>query len=380
MLHIGLDGSRIAKSRYTGTEHYSHAIFENLFRVAPHHRYTIYAPAESTKPLSTGRAQVEWKIIPFPKLWTQFRLSWEMATQSQPDVLFVPSHTIPLIHPRATVTTVHDLGFRRFPEYYGQVERAYQNLGLRLATQFSTEIIAVSSATARDLTRYTSYPKKQIHVVHHGVDREHFTQASPHTPPPRWITPFRPYLYSIGRLEAKKNVPQLIRGFRILKEKYRIPHHLFLAGKRGAHGYEEVQSALDSLPSGIRDQVKLLGYVSDQQHALWLRFAEALLFPSGFEGFGLPVLEAMSSGVPVITSNDSSLPEIVGDAGILVNHTRAEAIAEGTIKLLRRPTLRASLIAKGLERVRVFSWESAARKTIAVLEKAAHSKTTGSSR
>src|SRR3990167_9134486 len=111
-LHIGLDGSRIAKARYTGTEHYSHEIFEHLFRVAPHHNYTIYAPAKSTKPLETGSAQVEWRIIPFPRLWTQVRLSLEFLTHPQPDVFFVPSHTIPLIHPRATVTTVNDLGFR----------------------------------------------------------------------------------------------------------------------------------------------------------------------------------------------------------------------------------------------------------------------------
>lgn len=373
-LHIGLDGSRIAKARYTGTEHYSHEIFEHIFRVAPHHRYTIYAPAQPTKPLDTGRADITWKIIPFPKFWTQVRLSLEFLSGEHPDILFVPSHTIPLVHPRSTVTTVHDLGFRHFPEYYGLTERLYQNFGLRQAVRGSTRIIAVSQATKDDLVTFTNYPADRVDVIHHGVDRELFRPPTPNERPSAEQKKLQPYLYSIGRLEAKKNTPGLIRAFRILKEKYALPHRLVLAGKPGPHGYDAVQTALDELPSSIRQQVVLAGYLPDEQHASWLRFADCLVFPSGFEGFGLPAVEAMASDVPVITSKASCLPEIVADAGVLVNQTRAEAIAEGIASVVRDPARRAELVERGRKRVRLFSWERAASATVATLEEAARER------
>lgn len=370
-LHIGLDGSRIAKAHYTGTEHYSHAIFEHMFRVAPNHRYTIYAPSMPTQELNTGNAKVDWRIIPFPRLWTHFRLSAEMLLGTQPDVLFIPSHTIPLIHPKGTVATVHDLGFLRFPEYYGWMERAYQQFGLRQAVHGTRHIIAVSQATKDDLVKYTNYPATQITVVHHGVDRDRYRPPSVGEKPPTAARTAQPYLYSIGRLEAKKNTPQLIRAFRILKEKYHLPHRLILAGKPGAHGYEAVEAALGELPATLRDDIRLLGYVSNDDHATWLRFADCLVFPSGFEGFGLPALEAMASRVPVIVSNASSLPEIVGDAAVIVNHTRSEAIVEGVLSVIGNQKRRAELITKGQERIKQFSWERAALQTVGVLEAAA---------
>ncbi len=369
-LTIGLDGSRIAKPHYTGTEHYSHAIFTHLFRVAPHHKYVIYAPKEPTHPLDTGRATVSWRIMPFPRLWTQVRLSFELATTRRPDVLFVPSHTVPLVHP-ATVSTVHDLGFEHFPEYYTRIERAYQRFGLWRAVKGSNRIITVSEATKQDLVATTSYPASRIHVVHHGVDRDHFHPAEINETPPQRIRRQIPYLYSIGRLEAKKQTPQLIRAFRVLVEKYGLDGSLVLAGKPGLHGYDAVQAALDELPKPIRKRITLLGYVPDSEHQLWLRFARAFVFPSGFEGFGMPVLEAMAAGVPVVTSDKSSLPEVVGDAGILVNHTRAEAIADGVRRLLANKSLIRTLIAKGKKRAATFTWEAAARKTITVLERTA---------
>jgi glycosyltransferase involved in cell wall biosynthesis len=375
MLHIGLDGSRIAKDKYTGTENYSHTIFEHLFRVAPHHRYTVYAPKMPSKPLDTGRAQVDYRIIPFPKLWTQIRLSWEFLTRPQPDVFFVPSHTIPLIHPKEVVNTVHDLGFEHFPQYYNKIERIYQRIGLWQATRASRRLIAVSESTKQDLTRFTNYPADHIHVIHHGVDRERFFPAISTDIPPKKIQSSSPYFYYIGRLEAKKNIVRLIQAFRTLKEKHAVPHKLVLAGKPGQYGYEEIQQTLEQLPVAILKDVLLQGYVSDHDYAIWLRFAEALVFPSGFEGFGLPALEAMASGVPAIVSRNSSLPEIVGNAGLLVNETKAEAIANAMQRIITDPALRKQLVKRGLEQAKQFTWEAAARKTVSVLELVAQQTT-----
>lgn len=376
MLHIGLDGSRIAKDKYTGTEHYSHTIFEQLFRVAPNHRYTIYAPKMPSKPLNAGRAQVEYRIIPFPKAWTQFRLSWEFFTRKQPDIFFIPSHTIPLIHPNRVVNTVHDLGFEHFPDYYSTIERLYQRLGLWQATQVSTQLIAVSESTKQDIVRFTQYPAEKIHVIHHGVDTEQFFPAISTDVPPKKIQQSLPYFYYIGRLEAKKNIVRLLQAYRSLREKHDVPHKLILAGKPGQHGYDDIETTLNQLPPAIRKDVHMLGYVSDHDHAIWLKFAEALVFPSGFEGFGLPALEAMASGTPTIVSRNSSLPEIVGNAGLLVNETKADAIAMAMHRISTDPVLRKQLVKRGIDRSKQFTWEAAARKTIGVLELAARDLTT----
>lgn len=368
MLHIGLDGSRIAKDKYTGTENYSHTIYEQIFRVAPHHEYTIYAPKMPSKPLATGQAKVNYRIIPFPKLWTQVRLSWEFATQQRPDILFVPSHTIPIVHPAGVVNTVHDLGFEHFPAYYSKIERAYQRFALWQATHASNRLIAVSEATKQDIVRHTKFPADRIHVIHHGVNQEQFYPLLSTDIPPKKLAALRPYFFYIGRLEAKKNIVRLLQAFRRMKEKSQAPHKLILAGKPGQHGFGEIQAELESLPTSIREQIILPGYVSDHDYAIWLRFSEALVFPTGFEGFGLPALEAMSSGVPAIVSRNSSLPEIVGDAGLLVNETKSEAIADAMLRIINEPALRDQLIARGLARARQFTWETAARKTIGVLE------------
>lgn len=370
-MHIGLEGSRLAKSHYTGTENYTWHIFTNMFRVAPHHEYTIYAPSKPTIPLNTGRAKVNWRIIPFPRLWTQLRLSLELATHPQPDVLFIPSHTVPLIHPRATVATVHDLGFKSHKNYYGTIERLYQETALSLAVRGAARIITISQATKNDILKYTRYPENKLDIIYHGVDREHFRAPEIGEQPKKILQATAPYIYTIGRLEAKKNTPALIRAFRILVERFHLPHHLALAGKPGVHGYDEVERALNELPPEIKNKIHLLGYVSDNDHALWLRHAAAFAFPSGFEGFGMPLVEAMASGTPIVASTSSSIPEIVGDAAVLVNATRAEAIAEGIAKVLTSDKLSQSLQQKGFERVKLFSWERAASQTISILEKVA---------
>lgn len=370
-MHIGIDGSRLAKSTYTGTEHYTWQILYHMFRVAPHHTYTIYAPAMPTTPLDTGNAQVAWRIMPFPRLWTQLRLSVEFATRQQPDVFFVPSHAIPFVHPKRTIVTVHDLGFKHHPSYYGAIERLYQEFALWQAGRSATSIIAISEATRKDILRYTRTPATRVHTIYHGVDRDRFHPRGISEQPSAEQRTVSPYLYTIGRLEAKKNTPKLIQAFRILVERFHVPHHLVLAGKPGTHGYAAVSRALAELPPEIRERVHLVGYVTDEAHGNWLRHASAFVFPSGFEGFGMPLLEAMASDVPVIASRSSCIPEIVSDAGVLVNATRAEAIAEGVAKVVTDKGLAERLIARGKERAKQFSWERAARKTVTLIERAA---------
>ncbi|MBI4022945.1 glycosyltransferase family 4 protein [Candidatus Berkelbacteria bacterium] len=367
-LHIGLDGSRLAETQYTGTEHYTYHLFCALFRIAPHHRYTIYAHGRPSKALATGTADVNWRVMPFPRFWTQLRLSWEFLTQPHPDVLFIPAHTAPLISPRHTVITIHDLAFLHIPSEYSLGERLEQRWALWQATRKARRLIAVSEATGQDLIDQVRLPAERVKVVYHGVDLDTFRPPTIREQPTPVQRATQPYLYSIGRLERKKNTAQLIRAFRILKERHHLPHQLVLAGKPGRYGYDEISTLLAELPELIRNDILLLGYVSDQEHAAWLRFSESLVFPSLFEGFGMPVLEAMASGVPVVTSRTGSLAEVAGEAAVLVNPTQAASIAQGVLRLANDESLRNRCILRGRERAAQFTWERAARETINILE------------
>lgn len=372
-LHIALDGSRLARSEYTGTEHYTFELFRHIFRVAPHHTYTIYSPAQPSRTLPTGQASVTWAIRPFPRLWTLLRLSAAFLSSPQPDVLFVPAHIPPLVHP-PTVTTVHDVAFRQEPRYYSWLARLGHELALRHTVAASAHLITVSESTAADVRKAFGERLPPTSVIAHGVDQDRFHPPTISESPTPAIRAAGAYIYSIGRLEAKKHTPELIRAFRVLRERLGSQHHLVLAGKPGSHGYPAVQQALDELPSALRDAVHVLGYIDDDEHAQWLRFASCFAFPSGYEGFGMPVLEAMASGTPVVTSRSSSLPELVGDAGVLVNQTRVEAIAEGIASVLQDPAYAQSLAARGRKRATTFTWERAARETVAVLEHVAQGR------
>jgi glycosyltransferase involved in cell wall biosynthesis len=182
-----------------------------------------------------------------------------------------------------------------------------------------------------------------------------------------------PYLLFLGRLEERKNVVRIIEAFGILKEKYKIPHRLVLAGKRG-YGYGSIkyQISLSVRQAGnikYRDEVVELGYVSEEEKWELLKHADVFVFPSLYEGFGIPILEAQSVGAPVLTSNTSSLPEVGGEGAVFVDPWSAESIAEGIWRVLSDGVFRDGIIAKGSRNVERFSWERCAEEVAATFSK-----------
>ncbi|MDP3957598.1 MAG: glycosyltransferase family 1 protein [bacterium] len=302
-----------------------------------------------------------WRVrgIWAPRFWTQIGLSLEMLFNS-PDVLFIPAHTAPLIHPKKTIVTIHGLEYEFCQDGYSFLERLYMRLSIRFSCWVAEMVICVSENTKRDVMRLYGVPADKIVVIPEGYDRIKNQES-------RIKNECRsPYLLFIGRLEERKNVVRITEAFEILKKKYAVSHKLVLVGKSG-YGYKRIVTSI--LNSQFSIHIKELGYVTEEEKWELLKNADVFLFPTLYEGFGIPVLEAQSVGVPVVASNNSSLPEVAGEGAIYVNPQSAESIAEGIYRVLEDKGLRDGIIKKGLQNVERFSWQKCAKEIGEILRK-----------
>ena len=368
---IGIDASRATITRRTGTETYSLHLIRALLRIGSAHRFRLYTNAAPADGLfgDAGESRYEVRTMPFPRLWTHARLSAEMLARP-PDVLFVPAHVLPLIHPRRSVVTVHDLGYLAYPEAHTPADRRYLAGSTRWNAREATAVLADSAATKADLVRACGIDGRKVHVVYLGRDetlapvRDAARLAAVRE---RYGIAGR-YLLYLGTLQPRKNLARALDAFsRIAGEGAAAGVQLVLAGKRGWL-YDDLFAQVGRL--GLAERVLFPGYIPDEDLPALLSGALAFVFPSLYEGFGIPVLEAGACGVPVITSNTSSLPEVAGDAALLVDPHDVDAIAAAMLRLVEDDALRAELARRGQENVKRFSWEKCARETLAVLEEA----------
>jgi glycosyltransferase involved in cell wall biosynthesis len=337
------------------------------------HRYRLYTPAPFPLDLFRDVAQVdnsryEVRVIPFPRLWTHLRLAWELG-RHPPDVLFVPSHVMPLICPVRAVVTVHDLGYLHYPEAHRPFDRWYLDWTTRRHARLATAIIADSQATRGDLVDLYQTDPTRIFVVYPGRD-----EAIGREEDPSAIRAVKArygihgdYLLYLGTLQPRKNLVRLVEAFACLQPQP-AALQLVLAGQEGWL-YDELFARVESL--GLGAHVVFAGYVAEDDKAALLSGALSLVYPSLYEGFGLPVLEAMACGTPVLTSNVSSLPEVAGDAALLVDPMDVNAIATGMSRLVTDADLRKALVEKGNAQVRKYSWSNAGREILQVLESVA---------
>jgi glycosyltransferase involved in cell wall biosynthesis len=366
---IGIDASRAVAVRRTGTETYSLHLIRNLIALGMGHRFRLYTNGQPAAGLFGGdlpAANVELRLIPFPRLWTHLRLSAEMAVRP-PAVLFVPAHVLPLIHPRRSVVTVHDLGYLAYPAAHKTGDRRYLDWSTRWNARCATAVIADSAATKADLIRTYGVDERKIRVIHLGRDETLAPVCDARVSAEvraRYGIAGR-YLLYVGTLQPRKNLARVIEAFaRAAAGPAFSDLLLVLAGKKGWL-YDDLFAQVERL--GLPGRVIFPGYVDDADLPALLSGALAFVFPSLHEGFGIPVLEAGACGVPVITSNTSSLPEVAGDAALLVDPHDVDAIAEAMNRLVTDEALRAELSRRGLANVQRFSWEKCARETLAVL-------------
>jgi len=364
-VRIAIDASRTTIARRTGTENYALQLIRALLNLpaAAVHLFTLYFRDEPPVDLYPAYPHVTQKVIPFPRLWTHIRFAAEII-KDRPNVTFVPAHALPFFFEGRAVATIHDLGYRFFPEAHPVLERYYLDLTTRTTSQRVTRILADSEATKRDLVaQYHTDPAK-IAVVYPGV--EGLRRASDAQIADARATYHLPerYLLFLGTLQPRKNIRRLVEAFmRYCETSGDSSLSLVLAGK---HGWL-IDDVLDDLHS---ERIIVTGYVADADVAAIYSGALALIFPSLYEGFGFPVLEAMHCEIPVLTANTSSLPELAGDAALLVDPLDTQAITNGIARLVNDPDLRADLVRRGCKQVEQFTWNRAAELTLRTLENA----------
>lgn len=362
---IGVDASRAISPHPTGTEIYSRRLIQALLELDSPHRFRLYFRAAPPIGAFEG-AQI--RVLSFPRLWTHLRLSWEMA-RHPPDLLFVPAHVLPLLHPRISLVTVHDLGYLYFPRAHPLFQRLYLDLSTRWNARAAAHLLADSEATKADLIAHYRTSPEKVTVAYPGYDEALAPVRDPAAiaaVTARYGIAGDYFLY-LGTLQPRKNLSRLIAAFASLQPETPKPEtSLVLAGRRGWL-YHDLFAQVRQL--GLEDRVLFPGYIAEEDKAPLLSGALAFVFPSLYEGFGLPVLEAQACGCPVIGSNASSLPEVAGDGAWLVEPTDTAGLAEAMARLAGDPVLRASLAERGLANLERFSWERCAHTVLGVFDR-----------
>jgi len=367
---IGIDASRATAARRTGTETYSLYVIRELLALGAAHRFRLYF--NQAPPAGLFSDGAEWCTMPFPRLWTHIRLAGEMLAHP-PDLLFVPSHVLPLIHPRRSVVTIHDLGYHVYPEAHTLSQNLYLRWSTRYNARAASRVVADSEATRRDLVRWYGIAADKITVVYPGRDEGlgRVVDAEVLAGVRARYGLADAYLLYVGTLQPRKNLVRLVQAFASLLGSHssepQSPANLqlVLAGQKGWL-YDEILAEAGKL--GLGGRVVATGYVPDKDLPALLSGALAFVFPSLYEGFGLPVLEAMACGTPVVCSNTSSLPEVAGEAALMVDPQDTEALAEALWRIVSDEGLRRTLVERGYERVGRFSWRRCAQEVLEVLE------------
>jgi glycosyltransferase involved in cell wall biosynthesis len=374
---IGFDGSRAFMEDRTGTENYSYQLLKHLSKVDTENRYLIYLRAGSRVDKKDWPPNFQFSIINFQRLWTQVGLALRTFTDNL-DILFVPAHTLPLIRKPGlkTVMTVHDLGAEYLPQMHQLKQRLYLNFMTHYQLKSATGLIAVSRATKEDLVKRVGVNHQKVAVIYEGINMEDFkeieTDILVNTLRQFNLVP-RGYFLFVGTIQPRKNLERLVKAYSERFGEYEKAPKLVLAGKKGWLS-EPIYELVDTLNLGSK--VKFLGRVDNEDLNALYSGAIAFVFPSLFEGFGLPILEAFANNCPVITSNLSSMPEVAGEAALLVDPYDKNEIADGMAKFIIRNEAtfkvneneRQKWIERGRKQLGKFSWKKCAEETLRVLE------------
>jgi len=367
---IGIDASRATSNAPTGTENYSRELIRALIALDCENRFRLYTRENVSRAFFIGASlqspisNLEIRSIPFPRLWTHARLSFEMLTRA-PDALWVPAHVLPLIHPRHSFATIHDLGQVHFPEAHPPLQRAYHNWSVWWNTRAASHIFADSESTRADLARFFRVAPERISVVYPAYDAQLYQPIRDAAIIEKVKAKDRidgNYILSIGTIHPRKNYARLVEAFARLETR---DLRLIIVGKRGWL-YNSIFGRVQSL--NLKSPISFLDYVPASDMPALISGARLLAFPSLYEGFGLPILEAHACGTPVVCSMTSSLPEAAGDAALFFDPLDVDAIAGAMQRALTDEALRAKLIARGFDNLKRFSWQVSARQVLRAFE------------
>ena len=357
MTRIGVNALYLIPGAVGGTEIYLRELLAALGRIDTANEYFVFANLETDADLVPRQSNFQWKpqavharSRPARILWEQTVLPLE-ASRYKIDVLFNPGFTAPVLAPCPCVTVFHDLQHKRHPEHFRWFDLPFWRLFLWASAHRSQKLIAVSEATRADLLDLYRLPEASVVVIPHGVEAALFDLCR---------AQLEPFVLCVSTLHPHKNLERLIRAYARKKRDYRLA----IAGFRGFRA-QAIETLVSDLSLG--EQVQFTGWIGREELYRLYGRALAFIYPSTFEGFGMPVLEAMAAGVPVACSDIAPIREVGGDTALYFDPLEEDALAAALDRIVSDQALRARLVLTGRERARTFTWERSAAKTLEVL-------------
>lgn len=369
---IAIDGYEANTVSRVGIGRYAFEILSHLYAIEKNkikrHEYRIYLPSRPQKDLPEETSWWKYRIVPFSKFWTFIGLPLALYFDSpRAHVIFSPTHYAPRFTSIPKVISIMDLSYLKFPNLF-RPKDLYQLIHwTQYSAKIARKILTISEFSRHDILEAYRVDPENVTVTYPGFSlegRKNMTKKDLSLP--------KKFILSVGTLQPRKNFTKLIHAFSLLKSSYPSEYKgisLVIVGKKGWLYDEILQSPT---VYGVEDSVRFLDFISDHDLPDLYKAAECFVLPSLYEGFGLPVLEAMSYACPVVVSRVSSLPEIAGEAGVYVNPEDEKSIADGIHKTFTEKKTKEGRkrVEIGLAQVKNFSWESAAQKTLEVIESA----------
>lgn len=370
---VGIDANEANVETKVGISEYAFQLLTEFNKMQPHGiTFEVYVKDMPRDDMPEESDRWHYRSFGPKKLWTQWRLPLDLYThQPQPDIFFTPSHYAPRFSPVPTVISIMDLSYLRFPELFNPHDLYQLKNWTKYSVRKAKAVLTISQATKDDIINQYDIAEEQVHVIYPGIKTAlvpvHHKMSMDETRKKYSIGD--KYILFVGTLQPRKNIERLIEAFaKIVAEKKHTELQLVIVGKKGWL-FEPILAAPEKY--GVSDKVKFLDYVPDSALPALYQNALCYVLPSLYEGFGLPVLEAMKYDCPVITSNISSLPEAGGDAALYIDPTDVSNISETIKKVIENDKLQKEMIAKGRNQVAKFSWEKAAKETLNILQSVA---------
>ncbi len=355
-----------------GISVYTMNILKNLLEIDKNNQYILFYQGKKRKTSFSGYPNVEeqWINVPYKILWDQVFIPF-LAVRAGIDLLFNPKFSVPFISPGKIVMVLHGTQNYVYPEFYKLRDVLYLKLMMPLYLRKATKTIVVSEKSKEDIVKFTGVNKSKVIVVHLAAEDIFNESVDPvfvERVKAKYDLP-SPYILHVGVIYPGKNIERVIQVFAKIAKKF--PHKLVLAG-----GFkwrdDSVFNLIEKL--NLKDKIIMVKWISHSELRVFYNLADLLIFPSFYESFGMPVLEAMACGCPVVTSSTGSMPEIVEDAALMVDPTNVDQIYRAMVRVLEDRALKAKLIRAGLARFKKFSWEKSARETLSVFKEMVEEK------
>lgn len=367
---IWIDGYEANMAQRLGSGQVAYQLLKNIRQLDKKNSYTVLLPNIPLPDMPEETENFRYKVLKPRKLWTRFALPFALYTaKERADVIFSPTHYGPWLSPIKNVITIFDLANLHFPDMYPKGDLYKLNNWTKHSVNKAAHIITISQFSKKDIVKQYSVNKKNITVAYPGYNSEIYKPIKDRGRIQEILEKYKifgEYILFIGTVQPRKNLIKLIEAVAKIENL-----KLVVVGKtigQGRQGWMFEKTLNKPTELGIEDRVIFTGFVADKDIGQLMNGALAFCLPSLWEGFGIPVVDAMACGVPVLVSNVSSLPEVVGNAGLTFDPNSVEQIEQAIRAVYGDKKLRASLSKKGLVRARKFSWSKMARQVIKVLE------------